>query len=294
MKRKAKLWLLSLTAVAVLCALGVLRSYILPVCRAYSVSSGAISREIRIVLVSDLHGHSFGKDNENLVRMIGEEEPDLILMAGDFLNQDSPSADLVTTLADKLVDIAPTYFSLGNHEKEFMERTGIDLTAKLAGVGVRVLELEYEDIEIKGQTIRLGGMYDYAFAMGGWNSTDPADMEPEIYEFLTEFQDTDSFKLMMSHRPESFVLGQASQTWEVDMVVCGHTHGGQVVLPVLGGLYAPDQGIWPKYVHGLYEKDRIGLLITSGLGSNPQLAPRFCNPPEIAVLTLSPQFGEEQ
>lgn len=294
MKGKTKLWLSLVGAVVLLFGLCVVGSYALPVCRAYSVSGSAISREIRIVVISDLHEHSFGRENELLVERIASEGPDLILMVGDFLNEDADSDRFVTTLAEALAKTAPTYAALGNHEKSVLERTGIDLAEDLAAVGVRLLELEYEDIQIKGQTIRLGGMYDYAFAMDSTNSTDPANMEPEIYDFLTEFQDTDSFKLMMAHRPESFVLGQASQTWEVDLVVCGHTHGGQVVLPLRGGLYAPDQGIWPEYVHGLYEKDRITLLITSGLSSNLQLVPRFCNPPEIAVLTLSPEFGEEQ
>lgn len=292
MKRTAKILFALLAAVIVLCGWGVWRSYTAPVCREYSVSDSAICREVRIVLISDLHEHSFGTDHEELVRMIREERPDLILMAGDFLNSNSRSSNTLIALARALTQIAPTYFSMGNHDRDFAQRTATDLTAELAAVGVRVLELEYEDILVEGQAIRLGGLYDYAFALDSWNSTDPENMDPQIYGFLMDFQDTDRFKLMMSHRPESFVLGQACQTWDVDLVVCGHTHGGQVVLPVLGGLYAPDQGFWPEYVHGLYEKDGVELLVTSGLSSNPKLLPRFCNPPEIAVLTLTPEIGD--
>lgn len=91
---------------------------------------------------------------------------------------------------------------------------------------------------------------------------------------------------MLSHRPDSFIFGEASKVWDVDLVISGHDHGGQVVIPFLGGLYGGDQGWFPEYVHGMYQKDNILLLVTSGLGSNRQILPRFDNPPEVAVLTI--------
>jgi predicted MPP superfamily phosphohydrolase len=143
-------------------------------------------------------------------------------------------------------------------------------------------------VEISGQIIRIGGLYDYAFALDAWNSCSPDRMEPEVYQFLTKFQDTDVFKLMLAHRPDSFIFGEASVTWDIDLVVSGHLHGGQVVVPFKGGLIGGDQGWFPKYVHGLYEKDDINIFITSGLGSSRKVLPRFNNPPEIAVLRLLP------
>ena len=92
---------------------------------------------------------------------------------------------------------------------------------------------------------------------------------------------------MLSHRPDSFVFGAASATWDVDLVISGHLHGGQVVLPLLGGVFGGDQGLFPRYVHGIYEKDRLTLAVTSGLGSQPERLPRFNNPPEVMVLDLS-------
>ena len=132
-------------------------------------------------------------------------------------------------------------------------------------------------------------MYEYAFAMDGDNSTKPENMDSDVYQFLKEFQNTENFKLMMAHRPDSFIFGEASKTWDIDLVVSGHVHGGQVVMPFLGGLWAPDQGWFPEYVHGLHEKDKLNIFITSGLGSQPEAAPRFNNPPEVAVITLAPE-----
>lgn len=91
---------------------------------------------------------------------------------------------------------------------------------------------------------------------------------------------------MLSHRPESYVFGDASKTWDIDLIICGHVHGGQVVVPFIGGLYGGDQEWFPEYDHGLYEKDNFQMFITSGLGSNEQKLPRFNNPPEIAVLNI--------
>lgn len=104
--------------------------------------------------------------------------------------------------------------------------------------------------------------------------------------FLQDFQNTDRLKIMLSHRPDSFIFGDASKVWDVDIVISGHDHGGQVVLPFLGGVFGGDQGYFPEYVHGLYEKDNFQIFITSGLGSNKQKLPRFNNPPEIAVLNI--------
>lgn len=244
-------------------------------------------QETKIILISDLHDHVFDDDNNQiLIDMIDAQNPDLILMLGDFINDDSEDEAGLLHLVSALKEISPVYYALGNHEIEYMNRTGIDLTGKIESLGVEVLDLEYEDIIVNRNKIRIGGMYDYAFALDGNNTCNPDRMKPEVYEFLNEFQDTDSFKLMLSHRPESFILGEASKTWDIDLVVSGHTHGGQFVVPFLGGLWAPEQQWFPEYVHGFYEKDNLDIFITSGLSSNKKLLPRFNNPAEIVSLTL--------
>ena len=143
---------------------------------------------------------------------------------------------------------------------------------------------KYVDIEINGILVRLGGMYDYAFGLDGNNTALSAP--EDVLAFLEDFQNTDRVKIMLSHRPDSFIFGDASEVWDIDLVISGHNHGGQVVLPFLGGLYGGDQGWFPTYVHGLYEKGNLQLFITSGLGSDRQKLPRFNNPPEVAVLVI--------
>ena len=158
------------------------------------------------------------------------------------------------------------------------------LKEELEEAGAVVLDKEYRDIEVNGTPVRLGGLYDYAFGLNGNNDADAAP--EDIKDFLTDFQDTDRLKIMLSHRPDSFIFGDASAVWDVDLVISGHNHGGQVIIPFKGGLFGGDQGWFPEYVHGTYEVGNMQMFITSGLGSDRQKLPRFNNPPEIAVVTV--------
>lgn len=239
---------------------------------------------IRAVVISDLHDHEFGEENEKLVEKIKEQNPDLILMVGDMLNDDSADAHVPLELLENLKGTAPIYYSLGNQEKDYIDSGHPELIEELQDAGAVVLDKNYTDLEINGVQIRLGGMYDYAF---GLNGNDDALAAPsDTLVFLQDFQNTDRIKIMMAHRPDSFIFGDASKVWDVDLVVSGHNHGGQVVLPFLGGLYGGDQGWFPEYVHGMYEKDHFQMLVTSGLGSRGEKLPRFNNPPEIAILEI--------
>ena len=181
-------------------------------------------------------------------------------------------ASLTTCIAlASLRNIAPVYYALGNHENMYISKGHLDLINQLEESGAVVLDKTYVDIEIEEVPIRLGGMYDYAFGLDG-NNTALAAPE-DVLTFLKNYQNTDRVKIMLSHRPESYVFGDASKTWDIDLIICGHLHGGQVVFPFVGGLYGGDQEWFPKYVHGLYKKDNFQMFITSGLGSNKQKLP---------------------
>ena len=246
-----------------------------------SISKG---KTLCAVVISDLHNHQFGSNNTRLVEKISGLEPDMIFIDGDMLNSDSDNASVPCGLTKQLKNIAPVYYALGNHENAYISNGHPDFIKQLEESGAVVLDKTYVDIEIEGIPIRLGGMYDYAFGLDG-NNTALAAPE-DVLTFLTDYQNTDRVKIMLSHRPESFVFGDASKTWDIDLIICGHVHGGQVVFPFIGGLYGGDQEWFPEYFHGLYKIDNFQMFITSGLGSNKQKLPRFNNPPEIAVLDI--------
>lgn len=248
----------------------------------------------KMVVISDLHDHEFGKDNEKLIRCVKEQDPEMIILDGDMLNEDSKSDEVPVRLVKGLAEIAPVYYALRNHELDYIGTAegkkmqkhpeNSELVKDLTDVGACVLEEGYRDVEIGGCKVRIGGMYEYAFALDGDNSAE--NLTGNVRDFLEEFQNTDRYKIMLCHRPDSFVFGDASDYWKIDLVISGHDHGGQVVIPFKGGLYGGDQGWFPPYVHGLYRTGRIRLFVTSGLSSEKQKLPRWNNRPEIAVLNV--------
>ena len=283
MKKRYKYILGVLIAFAILGSISLWGSYNYLQTNEWDFESSKAEDSFTILVLADLHDHEFSSGNTRLVSKLQAEHPDLIFMAGDFLNANSEDAHVPIEFIENLGTDIPVYFSLGNHEVDYMNAGHPELIEELEEAGAIVLEKEYKDIKINGTTLRIGGMYDYAFGAGPVDN-EAALAEPEVKAFLEDFQNTDSLKIMMAHRPDSFIFGDASKAWDIDLVVSGHLHGGQVVVPFLGGLYGGDQGFFPEYIHGMYEKDDMNIFITSGLGSHTQLLPRFNNPPEIAVI----------
>ena len=253
----------------------------------YSLISSKVSDSISICVISDLHDHSFGHDNSDLVAKVTAEKPDVILFCGDLLNEDSVDASRAVAAITGLSAAAPVYVSLGNHEISYMKNHPFeDLIGEYTDAGAVVLEQEFTDIDIRGSSVRLGGMYAYAFGSDDIGNT-AASAPSEIKSFLNSFCNTSSLKIMMAHRPDSFIFGDVSSVYDIDLVVSGHDHGGQVVIPFLGGLYGGDQGWFPKYIHGMYQKDLERIFVTSGLFSQKEILPRFNNLPEIAMITIN-------
>ena len=248
----------------------------------FTVRSSKISEPFRIVLVSDLHEHQFGRDNEKLAVKIREQSPDLIVIDGDMINGDSENADTAVELVRALKEAAPVYYSFGNHEYSYMEAGHEDLTEELEAAGAVVLNYQSIDIDVKGNPVRLGGLYEYGFETGM-----QSEEENELaIPYLEEYADTDRYLIMCAHRPESFYPWDMADQWGIDLVLSGHLHGGQVIIPGVGGLYNSLDGFFPKFDYGQYKLGDSDMVITRGLGSNPKMLPRFNNPPEIAVVEV--------
>ena len=278
--------LLSLLIICFICIYEIYISYNSLEVNNYSITNSKINDSINVAIISDLHDNQLGENNKELIDKINSQSPDIILVIGDMVDSDSKNSKIAINLMKELCKDNKVFFSLGNSDIDYIEAGTSDLIKELEDVGVTVLDKAYEDIEVNGNTIRIGGMYAYAFGLNDFNSVDKDTMEEGVYDFLCDFQDTDNYKIMMAHRPDSFIFGNASEVWDIDLVVSGHTHGGQVVLPFLGGLYVGDQGFFPEYDKGLFDLNKIKILITSGLGAGKQKLPRFNNVPEIVNLKL--------
>lgn len=287
MKRKALficLAVLILLGTAMLLSL-FLSSYGLSVSR-YSIAAPKLREPLRIVQLTDLHNSVFGAHNRRLVSKVAAQEPDLILITGDLLNANEERTDIATELIGQLKPIAPVYVSLGNHEVAHEKRYGTDLKELYTKAGAVVLEYDWAEIEVKGQKLRLGGLFGYCLPA---KLLKTKEARPEECAFLEAFQDTDAYTILLCHMPYSWIKKGSLDSWDADCVLCGHIHGGQVRFPWIGGLWAPDQDWFPGRVCGLYRsKDESkAMLLSRGLG-NTDKYPRFNNIPEILVLDLLP------
>ena len=284
MRRKLSLVSFVLILGGILCAVSLYSSKHLLKMTYYEVSTRNVQNMLRILHLTDLHNSEFGTSNEYLLSKAAEQSPDLIVLTGDMLTADEPDTSLVENLIRELAKIAPVYASYGNHEKEYEERYDVDLTAVFEEAGAHVLEYAYEDIEVNGQKLRLGGLYGYCVPI----STNEA-REKEV-AFLQELVSEDVYTILLTHMPYCWILNDGISEWDVDCVFAGHDHGGQIRIPLLGGLYAPDQGWFPGRDCGLYySDDREEVLVLSrGLGSTGKI-PRMNNIPEIVVVDLLPE-----
>lgn len=225
----------------------------------------------KIVLLTDIHNRSVD------TTVIKQEKPDLIAVSGDIINSDCTDLSIATTLLERLALIAPTYVSLGNHELEYEERTGEDIAAIFEKTGAIVLDKKYVDVEINNKSVRVGGIYGYCLPER-YNH----DNEDEIV-FLREFEDTDSYTILLNHLPYSWTHYGISEDYDIDLVLSGHTHGGQIILPFVGGLYDPEFGFFPGKVSGRFDSNDTTVIVSNGIGSANELLPRL-NKPEIVVI----------
>lgn len=233
----------------------------------------------RIAQVSDLHNAEFGDGNQRLLDMLREAEPDMIAITGDLIDSRKTNIAVALAFAEEAVRIAPCYYVSGNHEARVPEYR--ELKAGLEAAGVTVLDDARVEIEISGKSITIIGVNDPSF-LADYLTSDAAVMDRKLSELSSEDA---SFTILLSHRPELFDTYAAH---EMDLVLTGHAHGGQFRLPLIGGLIAPNQGLFPKYDDGLYSEENTNMIVSRDLG-NSIIPFRFNNRPEVVLIDLKSQ-----
>ncbi|HHX59522.1 MAG TPA: metallophosphoesterase [Epulopiscium sp.] len=230
-----------------------------------------------IVHISDLHNKAFGKKQERLLKKIRRSSPDIIVITGDLIDRRNYDLDTAMIFAKGAIEIAPVYYVSGNHEAWSGDYENI--SKQLRNVGVHVLDDTKAEI-VKGKgTLEILGLSDPDFLTSSY--IDGTNLS-HLKETLINLGDDSVFQILLSHRPELFDLYAGEN---MDLIFSGHAHGGQVRLPFVGGLVAPDQGLFPKYTSGSYIQKKSTLIVSRGLG-NSIIPLRLFNRPEIIVVTL--------
>lgn len=248
----------------------------------YTISSRGLPDAFdgyRIAQISDLHNAEFGDGNQRLLDMLREAEPDMIAITGDLIDSRKTNIAVALAFAEEAVRIAPCYYVSGNHEARVPEYR--ELKAGLEAAGVTVLDDARVEIEISGKSITIIGVNDPSF-LADYLTSDAAVMDRKLSELSSEDA---SFTILLSHRPELFDTYAAH---DMDLVLTGHAHGGQFRLPLIGGLIAPNQGLFPKYDDGLYSEGNTNMIVSRGLG-NSIIPFRFNNRPEVVMIELKSQ-----
>lgn len=233
----------------------------------------------RIAQVSDLHNTEFGKNNAELLKLLSESRPDIIAITGDLIDANHTDVGIALGFVQESVRIAPTYYVTGNHEAASPQYD--TLKAGLEEARVIVLEDEAVSLERNGETITLLGLGDPDFTVNG-------DMFGETSAMVsTKLKNLDDgeggYTILLSHRPELF---ETYVNCGTDLVFAGHAHGGQFRLPFIGGLVAPNQGLFPQYDAGLYTDGSTSMVVSRGIG-NSIIPFRINNRPEIVLVELN-------
>jgi predicted MPP superfamily phosphohydrolase len=290
-RAKRRRWLRLTVALPVVLALGFWAFYSGLVVRTYPVISDKIPQgSVRIVQISDLHSHIYGSDQQPLIDLVAAQQPDIIALTGDIMDEKQPDIGAVLLL-EGIRDIAPVYYVSGNHEY-WSGRYDV-IRALLEGYGVTVLDNRWEDLSVNGVTLRLCGvddpmMFEYTedpihLALSG-GSENERDNTRALLGSRFSGLDGDALGVLLAHRAE---LVDLYLEYGFDLILSGHTHGGQIRLPlVANGLFAPNQGVFPRYGGGRYDFESEQTLIISRGLSFTAYVPRVFNPPEVVVVDI--------
>lgn len=232
----------------------------------------------KIVQVSDFHNAYFGRRSKHLLEAVERAAPDVIVITGDIVDRRTPYLKRAAVLVEKITEIQKTFYVTGNHEAHYKHFNKLyDVIGKS---DVRNITKHSAELERNGEKINLAGINDV------WFFGD--EVNPETYRnFKQELADKvnilpHDFTVLLAHRPELLPVYSKN---DVDLVFSGHAHGGQIRLPVVKGLYAPHQGVNPKYTEGMHEQNGTTMVVSRGLG-NSRFPFRVFNHPEVVVVEL--------
>lgn len=247
--------------------------------RTYTLETEKISSPVRIALVTDLHSCYYGEGQTELLDAIHTQKPDAILLGGDIF--DDEIADTHTDIfLSGIAGKYPIYYVTGNHECWSGAEAFAAKMAILEKYGVPVLSQQSVTLDIRGEMLTVCGVDDpESYLLDSRALYYEARLDQVLAEAAEEH-----YTILLAHRPEYFPSYAAR---DFDLTLCGHAHGGQWRIPyVMNGLIAPNQGLFPKYAGGLYEKNGTAMIVSRGLARETTWVPRIFNRPELVIVEI--------
>lgn len=228
----------------------------------------------KIAEIADLHNHEWGN---KLLDRLEQEQPDMIAITGDLVDSSHTDFNTAMNFIEQAKKIAPIYYVTGNREAWLGNYP--ELERRLTAAGVHMMDDRSEWIEKNGAKINLIGVQDPDFVE---RDTFEGIQKAVVTSKLEPLLKADAFNIVLCHRPELF---DGYVEAGADLVLTGHAHGGQVRIPFVGGLVAPNQGFLPDYTEGVYHKNGTDMVVSRGLG-NSIIPVRINNMPELVIVTL--------
>lgn len=224
---------------------------------------------MKIAQISDLHNKKFGSGQKKLLKKLENYQPDIIVVTGDVVDSNHVNVDVALDFLAGAVKIAPTYYVIGNHEMWLETNVLAELKSGMEALGVYYMDNECLNLSYGKTTYNLVGL-------------DTDNLFGSKYDQCVEAMNQEKMTILLAHEPQYF---DRYCKMDMDLVFTGHAHGGQVRLPFVGGLVAPDQGLFPEYTEGVHVEGATTMIVSRGLG-NSIIPVRIFNFPEIVYVEL--------
>ena len=245
----------------------------------YTITSDKITNPIRIALVTDLHSCRYGKNQKTLIDAVVKQNPDIVLLGGDIFDDKIPDENTELFLAG-ISGKYPCYYVTGNHE--YWSRRVDEMLDILRKYNVTILDGKSETVEVNNQKISISGIDDpdanfYTGKVEGFYAQ---------LDEINQTKDNSLYTILLAHRPS---YANKYLDYNFDLVLSGHAHGGQWRIPfLLNGVFAPDEGFFPKYAGGQYDFPNGKMIVSRGLARESTRVPRIFNRPELVIVNLEP------
>ncbi|MEE1250429.1 MAG: metallophosphoesterase [Lachnospiraceae bacterium] len=235
----------------------------------YEICSDKIKNEMNLVMISDLHSHVYGKQNDILWEAVRKQKPDLILIPGDMIvSKKMKSYDVAYQAFRELTKIAPVYFSNGNHEsrpihkKAPLREAYLSYETSVKELGVHILNNTSETVTVKENNLCISGLeIDLSYYTKG----KVVPLEEDFLEKKLGQTGDDDYQILLAHNP---MYSEQYVKWGANLTLCGHNHGGLVRLPGIGSLISPQFQLFPKYDAGRFDFHDKTVIVGRGLGTH--------------------------